>query len=562
MKKVLFLILALLTATAAFPQHRLTYQSYTKGANENDTAYTFVIQRDSQIAIVDGSIVRNSVPGLSEIKIVADYAADSVYYFLNYPDESYFATLPFSNDDVTLSNEGKEKVLGYSCMKYKAIVNSNTIEIWMTTEPGFQATVAPTMGKLDGVMVRRSINGSYITDLKSIKTDKKPKDNLIPDQKGVRVGRSDLNQIRKNRLVVRIPVFTNEQINFADYPSFQADIPFDTTIHFASGTMIVKKMRIPRLPEHYRIFAEIHHTSNGDAYDRAASVFVIPTERQRSLLDGMRHDVDSLPIFVGKDGRQYQGIMMEDDYLPAIELVRFFTSFGVGLYNDKVKIDSLRWADEDYYKEDVTDLRDRLGGDVLIGAFIGNYDKGGHHISMDLVAYPEDYEWGDTICRHHSVPLFNTCNELEMAGQNYGRLFGTDTLAVAFELPENATNVRLRYIATGHGGWDGGDEFNPKENTIRIDSDVAFRYTPWRCDCATFRDQNPASGNFWNGLTSSDYSRSGWCPGTAAQPAYFDLHGLKPGKHVISISIPQGADEGGSFSHWMVSGVLMYDEKP
>jgi hypothetical protein len=125
-------------------------------------------------------------------------------------------------------------------------------------------------------------------------------------------------------------------------------------------------------------------------------------------------------------------------------------------------------------------------------------------------------------------------------------------------MPEGAADVRLRYISTGHGGWGGGDEFNPKENVLFIDGAKTFTHTPWRCDCATFRDQNPVSGNFWNGVSSSDYSRSGWCPGTATNPVYFDLGFLKPGKHTLRVAIPQGKDEGGSFSHWMVSGTLLY----
>ena len=93
-----------------------------------------------------------------------------------------------------------------------------------------------------------------------------------------------------------------------------------------------------------------------------------------------------------------------------------------------------------------------------------------------------------------------------------------------------------------------------------INGEKRFVHTPWRCDCATFRDQSPVSGNFWNGLSSSDYSRSGWCPGTATNPVWFDLGDLKPGKHTLSVAIPQGKDEGESFSHWMVSGVVTYEK--
>ena len=68
------------------------------------------------------------------------------------------------------------------------------------------------------------------------------------------------------------------------------------------------------------------------------------------------------------------------------------------------------------------------------------------------------------------------------------------------------------------------------------------------------------SGNFWNGLSSSDFSRSGWCPGTATQPVYFDLTPWSDGKeHTITVAIPQGKPIEGMFSHWAVSGALVIE---
>src|SRR5699024_6216371 len=122
-------------------------------------------------------------------------------------------------------------------------------------------------------------------------------------------------------------------------------------------------------------------------------------------------------------------------------------------------------------------------------------------------------------------------------------------------------DLRLRYLSTGHGGWDGGDEFNPKQNTIFIDGKKVYAYTPWRTDCATYRLENPSSGNFSNGLSSSDYSRSGWCPGTTTNPVFIPLPYLTPGWHTITIAIPQGKPEGNSFSFWNVSGVLLGEVK-
>lgn len=557
--KHILLILAIFASMMVSAQQRLVYQSYMLGSNSGDTTFREVLRYKNQLKIndiqeFDGELIK----GLSTDYTFVDYDADSAYFQMNYQDgESYFYAYPLKTNDIEFEEVGSEKVKGYNCKKYKTSINSNTIEVWMTESLGYDASPVTSRGYLKGVMVRQAINGNRIMDLKSVKKDKKLKKGLIPDNLGVRQSGRELNNIQKEKLIIRTRIFDDEQIHFVKMDKFQGEIPFDTVIHFSWGTIILKRVNLPVLPEHYQIFAELHQRSNGDAYDRSGSVFVIPMDRKLSLCNALIDSIEVIPYQLDKNGNKYQGIRLEDDYMPVVELMRFFTPFGVNHFNDRVQLDGLEWADEAYYKMEVSELSDRLQGDVLIGAFIGNYDGGGHKVSLDLVAYPQDYDGDVSKNSRWSLPLFNTCNVMEMSGQNYGRLFQTDSLTVEFDIPEGVENLRLRYITTGHGGWGGGDEFNPKENTIIIDGEKVLRYTPWRCDCATYRELNPVSGNFWNGVSSSDLSRSGWCPGTATNPVYFDLSDLKPGHHTITVVIPQGEDEGGSFSHWMVSGVLV-----
>lgn len=96
-----------------------------------------------------------------------------------------------------------------------------------------------------------------------------------------------------------------------------------------------------------------------------------------------------------------------------------------------------------------------------------------------------------------------------------------------------------------------------QKNSIFLDRKEAFVFTPWKTDCGSYRNYNPASGNFENGLSSSDYSRANWCPGTTTNPIFIDLGNLKAGEHTITVKIPQGENEGNSFSSWNVSGVLV-----
>ncbi|MCD8540892.1 MAG: hypothetical protein LRY55_14845 [Leadbetterella sp.] len=134
-------------------------------------------------------------------------------------------------------------------------------------------------------------------------------------------------------------------------------------------------------------------------------------------------------------------------------------------------------------------------------------------------------------------------------------------LLVEFTLEHDLKEARLRYITTGHGGWGNGDEFIPKVNRIFLDNLLVHSFTPWRQDCGSYRLSNPVSGNFASGLSSSDLSRSNWCPATVTNPVFIDLGDLKAGKHSFRVKIPQGPREGSSFSFWNVSGVLLGNRK-
>ena len=557
----IFLVTVILTLCTANAQYRLLYESFTDGSG--DTSRTIVTVSNDQLCISSANPEEpNPIPGIAKHYTYIDFAHDTAFYQLYYSGkEQYFTgiSLHTGND---YQFEKVEIIDGYRCKKYTTSLFSNRMEIWMTEDLKYRATPTTTFADLPGVLVRYTRNGNATTRLASEsfgttsrnKMDVKP---VIPANLGTYMTSRALNSLEKEKLVISTPIFRNAQICFNPKLPKTSMIPYDTTLPYSNGTIILKRLKLQQLPAHYQIFAELTEQSNGDAYDRTGSIFVIPASKI-SFLNALIDSVGVLPTFTDKNGEQYQGIKLEKDYTPLVELVRFFTPFGVHHFNQYRSLNDKEWEDAAYYKQDVSDLRQYLQGDVYIGAFIGNYDAGGHKITLDLKAYPESYEWtGDINKEYWTQPLFNTCNVMEMSGQNYGKLFETDSLTVTFTVPEGLTSLRLRYISTGHGGWDTGDEFVPKENVILIDGKPRFSHTPWRSDCGTFRVFNPASGNFWNGLSSSDYSRSGWCPGTATQPVYFDLTGLTPGEHTITIAIPQGQREGSYFSAWNVSGVLI-----
>ena len=561
MKKIL-LPLLVLWLTGASAQHQLLYRAFTLGS-DGDTSLTKVLVEGERVRIESGNApVANPVPGTATHYTYIDYAADTIVSQLVYsPKERHCCGSSMPSNEY--SEEGTEKINGYWCTKYKIVLFSNTIELWVTQDLKLRATPIASFADLPGTLVQYRRNGNAIVQLAGVQKLRPFKEPLFPGNDlhhfGEVLTRAQLNNLEKEKLVITVPVFNEAQICFNPKITVPQTVDFDTTLSFANGTVILKRRHWRQLPAHYRLFAEVTQYSNGDAYDRTGSIFLIPTGRQQNFLDALKaNSADVLPHFTDKKGGSYQGITMTDRYLPLVELVRFFTPFGIRHYNQYRSLDDREWATETRYKQDISDLQPAFGDKVLIGAFIGNYDGGGHKLSLTLKAYPESDVWDTSeMDKQFVLPLFNTCNVMEMAGQNYGRFFGTDSLTVSFDVPEGTEQLTLRYITTGHGGWDTGDEFVPKANTILIDGEPRFIYTPWRCDCGTYRTLNPASGNFWNGMSSSDYSRSGWCPGTATQPTYFDLSDLKPGRHTITVAIPQGAPEGGSFSSWNVSGVLV-----
>ena len=573
------LLLALLPMLASAQQVKIP-----KGANEftyhqieygerNDTSVITVYREGDVITIVTPQPEGELIHGYAQTVTEVNYAQDSITVSAYYDDSIYFYRTRFSRSDIEWRRDGNRHICS---------VNSNTLEFEMDEKAPVNVNPLPYYGLNKGVLRSFTRNGQKRLVLASVGTRRAASavngSSLADAARRVptmrRVSPRELDRIMKERLVVTTRIFDREQICWgkknAHIDGGLQAVPNDTVLHYAGGTLILKRVELPHLPHHYQHFVELHQQSNGDAYDRTGSLFIVTP----GFFEGINSHPDSLPVFTGRDGQRYQGMMStgtqasslrniagwKPAYQPPLELVRFFTPFGVGHFNERMKDFGIDWRPEAYYRQEITDIY--RGGDVVIGAWIGNYDGGGHLLTVDIKSYPNDHTTQDSDIKiqNSAIPLFNTCNVLEMAGQNYGKLFATDSLTMTFTIQQDATSARLRYISTGHGGWGEGDEFVPKQNTILIDGRPAFTHTPWRQDCGCYRDLNPVSGNFWNGLSSSDFSRSGWCPGTATQPVYFDLTPWADGKeHTLTVAIPQGKPVEGMFSHWAVSGALIVE---
>jgi hypothetical protein len=549
MKKLLICIFLLVYGTIFSQNYKITYLKSSNGnlIEGQDPVWVYATETAAGISSEKISLKKADYP-FEEISI--DRSNNTFYQIATLGSDRSIA----SKDTTSLAKQTFEflndtkKIFGYNCKKAKTVINSNTIELWYTND--LKVKGAPTvLGQNLGLVLEMIRNGNFVIDAKKIEKIKAPPSFLWIKPIKIVDGLTYKDLLWKSRFTT-IPVFKDQIINFSDQ-----SVSNDTILRFANGTIAVRKVRIPEIKLGSQIFVDVTEQSNGDAYDRTGSFFIIPTDKSISFLDGLKNGVKTLPLYSNGNGKEYQGVVANATYSPIVELMRFFTPFGVKQYNT-LQLKDKTWAENVLYRHDISDLRSLLSNkEVWVGINIGNYDKGGHKVSANFTIHNEEES---KAMPSQVIPLFCTNNIMEMAGQEYGTMFNTDKgLEVSFKLDQPLKNCKLRYITTGHGGWENGDEFVPKKNSIFIDGKETFSFTPWRQDCGSYRLSNPASGNFPNGLSSSDYSRSNWCPGTVTNPVFIDLGNLEAGNHTIQIKIPQGLPEGTSFSAWNVSGVLI-----
>ena len=550
-RRIIFSIVTIFLMSLISAQtYEIQYQSSYNGKLQSDQPAIIAWVNGKESFILNSTIKEQKSSYPFEVTKIERPSNTIVSYGFLKPGEiiSSSDTESVGKQNFEITGETK-KILGYICKKAITKVNSNTIEVWYTNDLNLKGGPSALGQDLGLVLEVERNKNSLITahSIKKIKNTGIEKIINTPIQSTDVLGYKDL--LWKSRFTT-LKVFDQETVNFSEASKSDEKIK-----RYANGTIILKKIKFPAIGEGENIFAELKQQSNGDAYDRTGTVFFIPQDKALSFLDGLEKGIKTLPAFDNGNGKQYYGVSATKDYNPAVEMMRFFTPFGIQQFNH-IQLKGKTWQTINPYRQDITELKPSLSGKELwVGIFIGNYDKGGHKVSLEITIHKSN----QAVHKNNvTIPLFNTLNIMEMAGQDYSTMFNKDQgLWVDFTLEKEIKNAQLRYTTTGHGGWENGDEFIPKVNTISMDGKTVFSFVPWRTDCGSYRLYNPASGNFQDGLSSSDLSRSNWCPGTVTNPNFIPLGDLKAGKHSIQIKIPQGPTEGTSFSSWNVSGTLL-----
>lgn len=382
--------------------------------------------------------------------------------------------------------------------------------------------------------------------------------------------------------VTKIIPFSEEEICFRPNDFHTPVWKEKDLIRLGNGRIILKKVKLPKVKRDVKLDITVTVTSNGDRWDKTGSCFVIPSKSAVNMInvaEGTAHYPEVKPQFTEK----FKGIILDQNYFPTVELMRFMTPFGVGFYSetkDSVELERRKpvyideWAPNVSWTQDISDLYSLLTEEVYIGVFIDTWTKEGYKASVEI-NMEESTVRQDKLIKQTVTPLINT---IYYQSQEIPDLFNRQDLLVNFNIPKKAKNVRLKYIVTGHGGLSGGDEFVQKENIISLDDNIIYKFIPWRTDCASFRRFNPSTGTWLikretayiakkgrgvkeieEILASSDLSRSNWCPGSDVTPIEIPLTNIEPGEHQLRISIPDAQSAADGLNHWLVSAYLVWE---
>jgi hypothetical protein len=271
-----------------------------------------------------------------------------------------------------------------------------------------------------------------------------------------------------------------------------------------NGRIVEKQVTLPKLTQPTRITAKlwlhpipIDEIKVADRYDRGGNV--------RLLL------ADSLEL----------------------EVLRFITSFG----------------GETSHEADVTQLAPLLQGQQTFRASIDTWVSPGWELDFALEYVPDSTaQMPDYVAPIYYQDSFT--QEKMPAG-----------VSTDISIPDSFAYSVIYYTSTGHctDGRD-EDEFVSKPNVISVNDHVIERFHPWRDDCKKMRQYNPYCARWTNGWWSSDFSRSGWCPGDIVLPHQIDATDvMQKGQQKVSIKIEnmRPKDENNNFGVWKVSAYVV-----
>ncbi|RYG04098.1 MAG: peptide-N-glycosidase, partial [Chitinophagaceae bacterium] len=236
--------------------YKIVYWRSADGKPKEDRNPTVIIVGERQNLLTNESVLTNKAKYPFEQSIIAK-PENIVFQVADLAKDYQISTTDSSsiNNQVFELSEGTKVILGYTCKKAKTVVNSNTIELWYTTDAGIKA--APTvLGQNLGLVLEQVRNGnSYITATKIEEVKNSRPTDL--DKLKLTDGLTYKDLLWKSRFTT-LNVFNNETINFIDKPQSN-----DSVFRFSGGTVIARKVKFPELQSNPNVFVDLTEQSNG-----------------------------------------------------------------------------------------------------------------------------------------------------------------------------------------------------------------------------------------------------------------------------------------------------------
>lgn len=353
-KSILASFFIFLSVLSFSQTYEIQYESSYNGKAQPNQNQTIVWVNENENFILNTKIKELKSDYPFEISKIEKPSNTIVSYAFLKPNEAISTSdkESIAKQEFELTTQTK-KILGYNCKKAVTKINSNTIEVWYTNDLKIKGGPS-SLGQNLGLILQVERNGNSATTAVSLKKIKTTGiDKIINKTISTTDILSYKDLLWKSRFTT-LKVFENEIINFSDQSKSDENIK-----RFANGTIILKKVKFPKIAQGDNIFVELKQQSNGDAYDRTGTVFFIPEEKSQTFFDGLEKGAKTLPVYENGNGKQYYGVVSTQNYQPTVELMRFFTAFGINKFNH-IELKDKTWQTVSPFRQDITELKPSL----------------------------------------------------------------------------------------------------------------------------------------------------------------------------------------------------------
>jgi GLPGLI family protein len=211
--KLYYYFFFLLSSIFGYSQinYKITYLRSSNGALVENQDPILVFSNNSQTLISSELIYQNKAQYPFEQTLINDTSYIQIANLNTIKTSCTKDSISISKQTFEFSSETK-KVLGYTCKKAKTIINSNTIELWYTTDLKIKG--APTLlGQNLGLVLETIRNGNFVVSATKVEKVKQFPTITIDKTKSVSILEyKDL--LWKSRFIT-IPIFKEEIINFS-----------------------------------------------------------------------------------------------------------------------------------------------------------------------------------------------------------------------------------------------------------------------------------------------------------------------------------------------------------